>query len=127
MPTPYIPVGDVPFYSATTGSAVAFITTGTVNAYTQTYATADPQLPAMTAAVVANAVADTPPAGGTGANAGGWDTAGNRDIAITTINEEKTLLESLKTQHTALTADVLALKKVLTAIIDDMQGHALLG
>lgn len=120
----YIPVGDVPLYSST-GTAVGYITLGTVNAYTQTYSTADPQLPAMTSADVASTAASVPPAGGTGADAGGWDTAGNRNIAITTINEEKTLLESLKTQHTALTADVLALKKVITAIIDDLQGHGL--
>ena len=30
------------------------------------------------------------PAGGTGAAAGGWDTAGNRDSAITTINDTRT-------------------------------------
>ncbi len=30
------------------------------------------------------------PAGGTGAAAGGWDTAGNRDTAITCINDTRT-------------------------------------
>lgn len=30
------------------------------------------------------------PAGGTGAAAGGWDTAGNRDTAITAINDTRT-------------------------------------
>jgi len=43
---------------------------------------------------VAN-VAGTIPAGGTGAAAGGWDTAGNRDTAITTIGEIKTQLNAL--------------------------------
>lgn len=124
MATPYIPVGDVLLYPST-GSAVGFITLGTVNAYTQTYATQGFTLPAMTAAVVASLNATVPVAGGTGAAGGCWDTAVNRDAAILTLNDEKTLLESLKTQHTALTADVLALKKVITALIDDLQGHSL--
>lgn len=124
---PYIPVGDVPKYNASTNRATEWFTAGTVNSYTQTYATASGTLPAMTAAAVANAAASVPPAGGTGANAGGWDTAANRNSAITTINEEKALLEEMKTAHTALTADVLALKKVLTALIDDCQGWGLVG
>lgn len=41
-----------------------------------------------TTAVTAPAAitAEDAPAGGTGAAAGGWDTAGNRDLGITTIN-----------------------------------------
>lgn len=35
------------------------------------------------------------PAGGTGAAAGGWDTAPNRDAAITTINTMRTVLNEL--------------------------------
>lgn len=38
------------------------------------------------------AVATASPAGGTGAAAGGWDTAGNRDTAITLINAMRTCL-----------------------------------
>lgn len=38
------------------------------------------------------------PAGGTGTAAGGWDTAGNRDAAITTINETRTLALELQTR-----------------------------
>ena len=38
------------------------------------------------------------PAGGTGMAAGGWDTAGNRDIAITTINDSRTRIEESKIQ-----------------------------
>lgn len=37
-------------------------------------------------------VAGLVPAGGTGAAAGGWDTAGNRNTAITTVTEIKTQL-----------------------------------
>jgi hypothetical protein len=35
------------------------------------------------------------PVGGTGAAAGGWDTAGNRDLAITAINLALTQLRAL--------------------------------
>lgn len=45
---------------------------------------------------VAN-VAGTIPAGGTGAAAGGWDTAGNRDTAITTASEIRTQVNALLT------------------------------
>jgi len=47
-------------------------------------------------AAVTPTVAAVAPAGGTGAAAGGWDTAGNRDTAITTINQIKTLAEANK-------------------------------
>lgn len=40
-------------------------------------------------------VAGTIPSGGTGATAGGWDTAGNRNTAITTFTEIKTQLNAL--------------------------------
>lgn len=43
-------------------------------------------------------VAGTIPAGGTGTAAGGWDTAGNRNTAITTITEIKTQLNALLTE-----------------------------
>lgn len=39
-------------------------------------------------------IADVP-AGGTGAAAGGWDTAGNRDLAITRINSVFAVLRSM--------------------------------
>lgn len=53
------------------------------------------------------------PAGGTGTAAGGWDTAGNRDTAITCINNTRTLALELQTKLNALissleTAGVIA-------------------
>lgn len=44
-----------------------------------------------------NDVAGTIPSGGTGATAGGWDTAGHRDTAIATMTEMKTQLNALLT------------------------------
>jgi len=52
-------------------------------------------------------VAGTIPAGGTGAAAGGWDTAGNRNTAITTMSE-------LITQFNALLAELRAAKIIAT-------------
>lgn len=36
------------------------------------------------------------PAGGTGTSAGGWDTAGNRDTAITCINTTRTRVAEIE-------------------------------
>lgn len=73
------------------------------SAYTQTYATAAKTVPAATQLAA--------PAGGTGTAAGGWDTAGNRDLAIASINAAKT--------------DIEELKKVVNALIDDLQALGL--
>lgn len=60
----------------------------------------------FTAQTVAD-VAGTIPAGGTGAAAGGWDTAPNRDTAITTIGE-------IKTSHNATLAALAAMGLPIT-------------
>lgn len=73
-------------------------------AYTQTYATASKTLPTQTSADF--------PAGGTGAAAGAWSTAANRDLAITRFN--------------ALRTDLDNTKKVLNQVIDDLQALGLL-
>lgn len=74
-------------------------------AYTQTYATAAKTVPAATQLAA--------PAGGVGTAAGGYDTAANRDLAITSINAAKTDIEDLK--------------KVVNALIDDLQALGLVG
>ncbi len=74
------------------------------SAYTQTYATASKTVPAATAS--------NPPAGGTGATAGAYDTAAHRDAMITSLTNN--------------IADVLALKKVVNALIDDLQALGLI-
>lgn len=75
------------------------------SAYTQTYTTASKTMPATTQL--------TTPAGGIGTAAGGWDTAGNRDLAIASINAART--------------DIDALKQVVTQLIDDLQALGLVG
>jgi len=42
------------------------------------------------------------PSGGTGTAAGGWDTAGNRDTAIATINNLKARVDQMETALKAL-------------------------
>lgn len=74
------------------------------SAYTQTFATAAKTVPAATQLAA--------PAGGTGATAGAYDTAVNRDAAIASINAAKT--------------DIEELKKVVNALIDDLQAVGLL-
>lgn len=49
-----------------------------------------------------------PPAGGTGAAAGGWDTAGNRDLGITSITAGRTDVGTLITELTNLRAALVA-------------------
>ena len=73
------------------------------SAYTQTYATADKTHAAETSADF--------PAGGVGTAAGGWDTAANRDAAITRFN--------------ALRVDVADVKQLVNSIIDDLQALGL--
>lgn len=65
---------------------------------------------AIAATTVAAAIPAAAPAGGTGAAAGGWDTAANRDLAITTINDLRTYAIEQKADFNALQADVVALR-----------------
>jgi hypothetical protein len=69
------------------------------SAYTQTYST--------TSRTVPNATASNPPAGGTGATAGAYNTAANRNLMITSLTNN--------------IADVAELKKVVNSLIDDLQ------
>jgi hypothetical protein len=68
-------------------------------AITQTYSTA------VTTHAVATALA--PPAGGTGATAGAYDSAANRNLMITSV--------------TALRTDFIMLQGVVNKLIDDLQ------
>ena len=68
-------------------------------------------------AAVADAVVTDPvdvPAGGVGAAAGGWDTAANRDLAITRINLAWDLVIEQKAQLNALLARLRTLGVIAT-------------
>jgi len=74
--------------------------TETMTAYAQTYATAATEVTAATAATVATT-------GSTTSTPYGYTTSTQADAIVTTLN--------------ALVADVLQLRKVLNAVIDDLQ------
>jgi hypothetical protein len=89
-------------FSAIGAAAIGFFGTAPAvrpAAYTQTYNTASRTVP--------NATATNAPAGGTGATAGAYDTAANRDAMITSLNNQ--------------IADLASLKKVVNQLIDDFQ------
>jgi hypothetical protein len=73
-------------------------------AYTQTYSTASKTHAAITQLAA--------PAGGTGAAAGGWSSAANRDLAIASINAARN--------------DIANIKQVLNQVIDDLQALGIL-
>lgn len=75
--------------------------------------------PGAPAALTAAAVTGLVPAGGTGAAAGGWATAGDRDTAIATITE-------LKTKLNAVVADNVTLRSELAALITKLTSSHLL-
>jgi hypothetical protein len=66
------------------------------------------------------------PAGGTGATAGAYDTAANRDLAIVTINDLRTWAIEMDLDYEALLVDVTDVKQLVNSIIDDMQAYGLL-
>ena len=101
--------------NATTGTKIGTATTQKIGfwnvtpvvqptAYTQTYATADK--------THANVTQLAAPAGGTGATAGAYDTAANRDLAIVSINAAMT--------------DIADLKQLVNSVIDDLQAVGIL-
>ena len=94
-------------------------------AYTQTYATADKTHAALTATAIAAVIPAAAPAGGTGTAAGGWDTAANRDAAITTINDLRTWAVEVDADYEALLVDVTDVKQLVNSVIDDLQALGL--
>lgn len=61
---------------------------------------------AATTTKIAAAIPAAAPAGGTGAAAGAWDTAANRDAAITTINDLRTYAVEQKADFDKVVDDV---------------------
>lgn len=85
---------------------------------------ADP--PAITATAIAAAIPAAAPAGGTGAAAGAWDTAANRDAAITTINDLRAHAVEMDLDYEALLADVTSIRAKLVAVLDVLEAHGLM-
>lgn len=90
----------------TTGAAVA------------TVAAADAAAAAAaTSTAIATATPGAAPAGGTGATAGAWDTAANRDAAIATINGLRDICVEVKTDHDAIVVDVADIRTKYAAAV----------
>ena len=123
--------------------------TAAATAYTQTFTTADrthdtdgsAAAAAATATAIAAAVPAAAPAGGTGATAGAYDTAANRDAAIVTINDLRTHAIEMDLDYEAILVDVADIraqfnllrttvadvKQLVNSVIDDLQARSLLG
>ena len=106
------------YLNATAGAAreaAAIGELGTLGAAIPTAAQADTA--ALTATAIAAAVPAAAPAGGTGATAGAYDTAANRDLAITTINDLRTHAIEMDLDYEALLVDVAAIRTTLNALL----------
>ena len=72
---------------------------------------------AATATTIAATVPAAAPAGGTGAAAGAWDTAANRNLAITTINDLRTHAIEMDLDYEALLVDVADIRTKYAAAV----------
>ena len=66
------------------------------------------------------------PVGGIGATAGAYDTAGNRNTAITTINQLRADVIALRATLLATQADVAACRTTLKALQDSLQAAGII-
>jgi hypothetical protein len=101
----------VAYLDATAGQARETLGSSELNALilaVPTVAVAD--LGALTATAIAAVVPAAAPAGGSGATAGAYDSAVNRDAAIVTINDLRTVVTELKLDYSAMLVDVTALR-----------------
>ena len=113
-------------------TALGFVNNYT-SRYTQTFATASrthsadgstavaaadaAAAAAATATSIAAAIPAAAPAGGVGTAAGGWDTAANRDLAITTINDLRTWSVEVDLDYEALLVDVASIRTQYAAAV----------
>ncbi len=90
----------------------------------------------ISTADAAAATASNPPAGGTGTAGGGYDTAGNRDLMITSLTAVIADVEEIRTQFNALltelktegavallTADVADIRAQLNALLVQLRAE----
>lgn len=72
---------------------------------------------ALTATAIAAAVPAAAPAGGTGATAGAYDTANNRDAMIATVNGLRDHAIEMDLDYEALLVDVAALRTTVNGLL----------
>jgi hypothetical protein len=95
-----------------------------ITTYTQTYSTAASTVPAATYAAPTVTGVATTNVTKTNSSPYGFSSS-DADAVVTFLGAAPAAILSLNTQLVALAADVLALKKVITNIIDDMQALGL--
>ena len=129
--------GDLEFYDQASGTTMLRLGVGDKmgffgvtpavrpTAYTQTYATADKTHAALTATSIAAVIPAAAPAGGTGATAGAYDTAANRNSMITTLNDLRTWAVEMDLDYEAILVDLTDLKQLVNSVIDDLQSLGL--
>ena len=88
--------------------------------------TAQADVGALTATSIAAAVPSAAPAGGTGAEAGAYDTAENRDAMIATVNGLRTHAVEMDLDYEALLVDVTALWTALNALLAKLRTAGIL-
>ncbi len=71
---------------------------------------------AVTAAAPAAVAALAPPAGGTGATAGAYDSAANRDLMITSVTTLRTDLIATRAEVAKLVTDITALRATVALL-----------
>lgn len=76
---------------------------------------------AITAATPAAVTALAPPAGGTGATAGAYDTAGNRDLMIASVTALRTDLIATRAEVAKLVTDISALRATVATLTNISQ------
>ena len=89
-------------------------------------AAAEADTAAATATAIAAAVPAAAPAGGTGATAGAYDSAANRDSAITTINNLRTHAIEMDLDYEALLVDVAAIRTTLNSLLAKLRTHGVI-
>jgi hypothetical protein len=68
----------------------------------------------------------TPPAGGTGADAGGWLNAGTRDNSVEELNAIKADVIAADTEYDKLVTDVAGLRTAINALITRLETFGVL-
>lgn len=81
---------------------------------------------AATATQIAAVMPAAAPAGGTGATAGAYDTANNRDAMIVTLNDIRTWAIEMDLDYEALLVDVADIRTKVNSILTKLKTHGLI-
>jgi len=100
---------------------------GTASAYTKTYNTAARVIPAATAVAVTQTGVAAATTGATTTTPAGYTTTAQADAIRVGVNACIVDIAALVVENAQLAADVLALRKLIVAIVDDLEGVGVSG